>query len=249
MNDLIEVTGIVISSMPVGEYDRRIVLLTKERGKIAAFAKGARRPNSHLVAVTRTFAFGKFSLYEGRSSYNITQAQISNYFENVVTDFDAVCYACYFAEMAEYFAKENLDACEMINLLYASLKALTNERLPNELVRYIYELRLIWINGECPEFFKCKCCGNSERLTVFSMEYESVFCSECVKLNKSNIKDAVIFNNSTIYTLQFIIATPIGKLFTFVVSDEVLAQLRLVLGRIRAVTFDKKMKSEEMLPK
>ena len=81
------------------------------------------------------------------------------------------------------------------------------------------------------------------------MEYESVFCSECVKLNKSNIKDAVILNNSTIYTLQFIIATPIGKLFTFVVSDEVLAQLRLVLGRIRAVTFDKKMKSEEMLPK
>ena len=38
MQDYIWVTGIILKQSPVGEYDRRISLLTKEKGKVAAFA-------------------------------------------------------------------------------------------------------------------------------------------------------------------------------------------------------------------
>lgn len=244
MGDITELTGMIISAMPVGEFDRRVVIITKERGKISAFAKGARRPNSPLMGITRAFVFGTFEVYEGRTSYNIRQANITQYFEGVITELDAVCYACYFAEIADYYTRENADASEAINLLYASLSALIKPSLPDELIRYVYELRMIAINGECPDFFTCHHCGKEEEIDTYAAMDSGVYCADCHQL----AKDGVRLSKSAVYTIQYILTAPIGKLFTFTVSDEVLAELRMVMNRLCIRTFDKVMKSKEMLP-
>ena len=244
MGDISQVTGMIISAMPVGEYDRRVVIITKERGKIPAFAKGARRPNSPLTGITRAFVFGTFELYEGRSSYNIRQANITNYFEGIISDFDAVCYSCYFAEIADYYTREGIDGSDVINLLYVSLQALLKPNIPNALVRFIYELRIIAMNGECPDFFTCHHCGKEDNIDTYASGEGGVYCTECLHLAKGGIH----LSKSAIYAIQYIITTPVGKLFTFTVSEGVLAELRTVLNRLCTLTFDKVMKSKEMLP-
>lgn len=223
------VTGIVLSSGNIGEMDRRIVLLTKERGKISAFARGAVKPRNPLVTATQPFSFGEFFLYAGRDSYTVTGADIKNHFQGLIKELDAYYYASYLSELADYYTRENLYAGDVLLLLYQSLKALEKNTIEYELIRYIYEWRMMLINGEVPDVFHCNCCGKgaSDGVTLkhFVPHQHGVICENCADIRDIQ-RTAEVLQPGTIYTLQFIITTPLEKLYTFRVTDEVLSQIK-----------------------
>lgn len=151
MKETVSVTGMVLKAAPSGEYDKRLVILTRELGKITAFARGARRPGNSLMAAGRSFVFGTFRLFQGRDAYTLSSAEITNYFDEIAMDMEAACYGSYFLEIADYYSRENMDATDMLKLLYQSLRALLKPAIPNLLVRRIYELKAMVINGEYTE--------------------------------------------------------------------------------------------------
>jgi DNA repair protein RecO (recombination protein O) len=233
----------ILSATPIGDYDKRIVILTKEKGKISAFAKGARRQNSPLMGVTNPFSFGEFQLYEGRSSHNVMQANISNYFMELSADFEGAYYGFYFMEIADYYTKEYNDEKEMLKLLYQTMRALTSGKIRRELVRYIFELKALVINGEAPEVFQCANCGVNDRRMVFSNQNHGMICVECQGI----APDGIEVTDSTIYTLQYIVSSTVEKLYTFTVSEEVLGELRRIMKKYMASHVDKIFKSLEIL--
>lgn len=239
----ITVTGMVLAATPIGEYDRRVVLLTKERGKISAFARGARRPNSALVGVTSPFSFGQFTVYEGRTSYTLMSASISNYFETLRSDVEGAYYGFYFLDLANYYGREANDETILLKLLYQTMRALVNPKLPNSLIRYIYELKVITINGEGPQMFECISCGGREGEKVFSVQKGGLICEKC----SAHIRDGRRLLPATIYTMQYIISTPVERLYTFLVKDEVLRELADVVTDYLEEYLGKRFKSLEIL--
>ena len=144
--DALTVTGMVLMAAPIGEYDNRVVLLTRERGKISAFAKGAKRPKSQLSAVG-PFVYGQFDLHEGATSYTMYSAKIEDYLEGLRTDVEGAYYGFYLLELAQYMTRENNDEWEMLKLLYAAVRALEKGVCDRELIRCIYEMRALTIGG------------------------------------------------------------------------------------------------------
>ena len=152
MQDTAVLTGMVLSQMPVGEADRRVVLITRELGRLSCFARGARRPKSMLGPATRTFAFGHFTLRAGKDAYVLVQAEITDYFEAIVTDVASSAYACYFAELVTYFTREGQPEEETLLTLYYALKALEAKKMKKDLIRRAFEVKMLAISGLLPEF-------------------------------------------------------------------------------------------------
>ena len=205
-------TGIIIKSEPIGEYDRRVVILTKERGKISVFARSSRKPGNRLMAPTNPFSFGQFKLFAGKNSYTMSEADISNYFELLREDFEGAYYGMYFLEICDYYTRENNDEVDMLKLIYQSLRALTSQAFSRKLVRSIFELKAIMINGEFP-----------------------------------GVTQEEGLQESTVYTVDYIMRTPVEKLYSFVVSEDVLQEMRVFNRKLCAKIMDRNFKSLEIL--
>ncbi len=242
MEDTIEVTGVVSFSAPAGEYDRRLVLLTRELGKISVFAVGARRPTSPYIAACRTFTFARFILVRTRTAYRLRSAQIVESFDALAMDFEAVSYGTYFLELAGHFSEENVEAEELVNLIFVTLKALLKPSLKKKLVRFVFELRILVINGEAPQVFECVSCKKLVRKGFFLLNKQGISCGKC-----ADNKSAPYLNSAALLAMQFVETVPLGKLYTFSVSEEALEVICRVMEQYYHYYVGRRFKSLELI--
>lgn len=214
----IEVKGVILSSMPIGEYDKRVMMLTDKFGKIHAFARSARKIHSKLLAGTDPLTFGSFKIFSGKNAFNISEVSIIDYFGELKSDLDKLCYGYYVLEFASYFAKENMEAKEMLRLIYVTLKALSAARdeQPPDFLRVIFEWRMFAGEGLMPDYSKGMVCG-------------------------SRISDTVK------YALDYILKSEVKDLFKFTLREQDMAELIRLCEIYHKLHIDKKFHSLEMI--
>ena len=155
MYENVTVNGIVLDTSLLKEYDKRLVILTSELGKITVFANGARRKNSQFTAVSQRFVMGSFTVRPGRNSYTLVSADIKENFMELSGDIEKMAYASYACEVLQDFSEEGIGAKDELNLLYVTFRAVINARQDLRLIKTAFILKLMDIEGLGLQMERC----------------------------------------------------------------------------------------------
>ncbi len=162
--------AIVLRRSDLGEADRLLTLLTPERGKLRAIAKGARKVASRKSGHVELFNRVNLLIARGRGEFDIvSQAETIEPFRPLREDLLRSTYAHYAAELVERFAEEGSAQPELFDLLSDALGWLSTSTDLALTARY-FELRLLTLAGFQPQLFHC---GAGGEVLAESPENES----------------------------------------------------------------------------
>jgi len=146
--------AVVLKRLSFGETDRLVTLLTRDRGKLGAVAKGARGPRSRLAGVTEPFTYFHGLLAVGQNLDVLTQAEVQDSFVGLRKDLVKVGYASYFVELVDAATEERQPVPELWELLVASLSTLESSTTPDVLAR-AFEMHAMAVVGYEPRLTQC----------------------------------------------------------------------------------------------
>ncbi len=174
--------GVIIKRTDFGEADRLLTLYTREKGKIKAIAKGARKPQSRKTGHVELFMCSRFLLAVGRDLDIITQAEMINAYPALRENLVRTTYAAYCVELLDRFTVEEDPNISIYELLTAALGWLAETADLRLAARY-YELRLLSLAGFRPQLFQCVGCGEAiqEQDQYFSAELGGILCPNCAQ--------------------------------------------------------------------
>lgn len=143
------VTAIVLRRFDSGDSDRRVILLTREAGKVDAFAKGARKSASRLAAATEPLCVGTYQISAGRARAFITQFVPNRAFPGLRHDFDRLIAAIAVAEVSAALLAHGQAGEEPFVLLMTALAYIENA--PSPVAATLWSLaRILNFEGVAP---------------------------------------------------------------------------------------------------
>jgi DNA repair protein RecO (recombination protein O) len=205
--------AIVLRSMAYGEADRILTLLTRGTGKVAAIAKGVRKPSSRLRGAVQLFSHAHFVLYEGKTLDTVTQGDADETFGFIEQDLDRLAAASSFVELADRLTMERQPQPKLFQLLLTAMRALRGA--DPELLARIFETKLLLVLGYQPQFTGCVM-GEHDGLRPgttaggavwFSIERGGVLCPACA----AKCPGALTLSPPTVSALSYFLHAPLDR--------------------------------------
>jgi DNA repair protein RecO (recombination protein O) len=157
MSQTYRATGINLKSIPLGESDRILTILTREFGLIRAVAPGARKPKSKLGGRSELFVVNDLLLSHGRSLDKLSQAESIESYPRLSRDLAKLTVSQYWAEIILYQTPSHEPNVALFDLICQRLTdlVLCDSGIP-VLIHLIYGIaQLLNLAGVTPQLEHC----------------------------------------------------------------------------------------------
>lgn len=170
--------GIVIRRTDYGENNKVITLYTREWGKIGVMARGASKPNSRFSAVTQLFYYGYFVIQKSSGLGSLSQGEALSSFRHIRENIESTAYASYCIELLDKATDDRKPNPYIFELLYQTLNAI-DEGYDPEVIKIIFEMKMLEVLGIPPVLDRCAECGETEGAFTFSIKAGGFLCHRC----------------------------------------------------------------------
>ncbi len=179
--------AICLRSVTYSETSQIVTLLTREAGKLAAIAKGSRRPKNAFDGPVEMFACGAIAYAPGRAEGMATLTEFSQQplFRGLRTNLEALNAAMLAAELTEKMTEAQDPHPDLFDALRQFLGDVQGAKEKKEGFIYLvlYQLTLLNEVGIRPVFDRCTNCPNKLsghwKIIYFSSRNNGLLCPDC----------------------------------------------------------------------
>lgn len=215
--EIIKTEGIVIGETNYSESSKILKILTKDYGLISVMSKGCRNLKSKLRGVSSKLVYADFHInYKERGISTLIGADIKNTLRTILQSIDKISYVSYLLDLTTqaYKHSENND----IYILLISIINKINAGYDEEILTYIYELKLLDYLGIRPNIDECSICGNQKNIVTISSKNGGFICQNCHKDDK-------IYSSKAIQLIRMLYYVDISKISKLDINKEIKKEL------------------------
>ena len=246
---LYRIEAIVMHRSDVGEADRLLTVLSRERGKLRLNAKGARKVGSRKSGHVELFIRSRMLIAKGRGDIDIvSQVETLDAYRGLRENLTRSTYAHYAVELVDAFAEEGSEQPELFDLLVETLKWIeTTNNLP--LTARFFEVQLLTLAGFQPQVFFCAAKGEPlqeiapDEFYGWSPASGGALCPDHAR----DRSDSSRLSLSALKVLRHALRTDYASFTALSIREAVVSEIEQVMLRYVQFVLERKVKSVEFL--
>lgn len=193
--------AIVFKTAPYREYDKRVILLTRDYGRVTVVAPAAQKSRRRFSSLdSLTLISAHYTEKAGAGMPWLQESMSIDVFSILKKDIQKIAYGSYFLEIGAEVMREKEPSPALFDDLLFFLKALEKTNREEWLARF-FEARLLPRIGYSPmlrQCVKCEVIPATAGIQQFSISLGGIICARCGKGERAISSTALLFLNRMI---------------------------------------------------